>query len=359
MPLLALAGVLLDQWLGEPRRAHPLVGFGRAAQWLEHRLNRDREAGVRRQGRTVVVRAAGLLAWVAVVGAPVALAVFVVVALPWPFNWLVHALLLWFALGARSLSDHIAPIAEALGAGNLEQARALTARIVTRDTTQADETALSRAAIESTLENGNDAIFGALFWFAIAGGPGALAFRLANTLDAMWGYRTPRFFYFGWAAARLDDVANYLPARLTALSYAICSHTRSALHCWSTQAAAWDSPNAGPVMASGAGGLQLVCGGTARYHGVDEIRPVLGIGSAPRASDIGRALRLVRHAMWLWLAVMLIAASALAAAHSFAHPPVSAPPRASTQSLARLQGGSQLHSQTCSWLLHTLHHKIT
>jgi adenosylcobinamide-phosphate synthase len=310
MPLLALAGVLLDHWLGEPRRAHPLVGFGRAVQWLEHRLNRDREASAQRRDRTVVVRVAGLLAWLAAVGLPVALSVLIVAVLPWPLNWLLHVVLLWFALGARSLADHIAPIAQALGAGDLERARTLTARIVTRDTTQADETALARAAIESTLENGNDAIFGALFWFAIAGGPGALAFRLANTLDAMWGYRTPRFFYFGWAAARLDDVANYLPARLTALSYAVCSHTRSALHCWSTQAAAWDSPNAGPVMASGAGGLRLVCGGTARYHGVDEIRPVLGAGRAPRAGDIDRALRLVRHAMWLWIAVLLCITSA-------------------------------------------------
>ena len=208
---------------------------------------------------------------------------------------------------------------EAGGVDHLhEVAGTIEARIVTRDTTQADETAIARAAIESTLENGNDAIFGTLFWFALAGGPGALAFRLANTLDAMWGYRTPRFFYFGWAAARLDDLANYLPARLTALSYAICSHTRGALHCWSTQASAWDSPNAGPVMASGAGGLQLVCGGTARYHGVDEVRPVLGAGRAPQASDIDRALRLVRHAMGLWLTVLLVMALALSATRAFA-----------------------------------------
>ncbi len=306
MPLLAVAGVALDQWLGEPRRAHPLVGFGRVAQWLEHRANRDRDATQLRRGPALAVRVAGALAWAIAVGLPVALSVFVIGLLPWPLNWLVHALLLWFALGARSLSDHIAPIARALAAGELDRARTLTSRIVTRDTSQADETSLSRAAIESALENGNDAIFGALFWFALAGGPGALAFRLINTLDAMWGYRTPRFFYFGWAAARLDDLANYLPARLTALSYAICSHTRSALHCWFTQAAAWDSPNAGPVMASGAGGLQLVCGGTARYHGVDEIRPLLGAGRPPRADDIDRALGLVRHATWLWLTVLLL-----------------------------------------------------
>ena len=309
MPLLAVAGVAVDHLLGEPRRAHPLVGFGACASSLERALNPD-HAGDPISGRsaakTTMVRAAGLLGWSVCVLVPVAVSIGLIIALPTPWTWIIHIALLWFALGARSLHDHIAPIGAALAGGDLVQARELTSRIVTRDTSSADETALARAAVESALENGNDAIFGTLFWFAVAGGPGALAFRLANTLDAMWGYRTPRFLHFGWAAARLDDVANYLPARLTALSYAICSHLPSALHCWKTQAAQWDSPNAGPVMASGAGGLRVLCGGVARYHGVDEARPVLGTGRVPGAADIPRALNLVRHTLWLWLAVLLV-----------------------------------------------------
>jgi adenosylcobinamide-phosphate synthase len=178
--------------------------------------------------------------------------------------------------------------------------------IVSRDTSQLDEEAVARAGIESVLENGNDAVFGALFWFAFLGAPGALLYRLANTLDAMWGYRTPRFFYFGWAAARCDDLLNFIPARLTALSYALLGRTSQAISCWMKQAPAWDSPNAGPVMASGAGSLNLQLGGAAHYHGVLEARPPLGCGKAPDAADITRALALVQHSVWLWMAVLLL-----------------------------------------------------
>jgi adenosylcobinamide-phosphate synthase len=309
--LLAWAGVVLDRLLGEPRRAHPLVAFGRAAQALERRFNPDRDATSARgyaapstRLQRMRARSAGVAAWLIAVAPPVALSVALTRNVPQPAAWALHAGLLWFALGARSLADHVAPIERALRAGQLDAARNLAARIVSRGLSQAGEVAVARAAVESTLENGNDAIFGALFWFALAGGPGALAFRLVNTLDAMWGYRTPRLRWFGWAAARLDDVANYVPARLTALGYALCGDARAALRCWRTQARAWDSPNAGPVMASGAGSLHVLCGGAARYHGVDEARPVLGTGRPPRASDVGGALRLVRRTLLLWLGAL-------------------------------------------------------
>lgn len=316
--LLAVAGVALDMLLGEPRRAHPLVAFGHLAKRLECIFNPDRDAARTNaggqvpsaRGAALQTRAMGVLAWLVAVAPPVALSVALTRALPVELAWALHAALLWFALGARSLADHIAPIETALAAGDLAHARMLTSRVVTRDLSDADESAIARAAIESALENGNDAIFGALFWFAIAGGPGALAFRLANTLDAMWGYRTPRLVFFGWAAARLDDIANYVPARLTALTYASCGDRRTAMQCWRTQASAWESPNAGPVMASGAGSLNVSCGGTARYHGVDEPRPVLGAGAEPRARDVGRALVLVRRAVGVWLAALVLLAAA-------------------------------------------------
>jgi adenosylcobinamide-phosphate synthase len=312
--LLAAAGVALDAVLGEPRRAHPLVGFGRFAKWLEQRLNPDRVGPAgdggqpKRSAGSAVLgsRVMGVVAWCLAVVPPVALLVVLTRSLPLAWAWALHAASLWFALGARSLVDHIAPVETALASRDLVRARALTSRVVTRDLSEADEPAIARAAVESALENGNDAIFGALFWFAVAGGPGALAFRLVNTLDAMWGYRTPRFVYFGWAAARLDDVANYVPARLTALTYALCGDFRTALRCWRTQAHAWESPNAGPVMASGAGSLNVSCGGEARYHGVNEPRPELGEGAPPHARDVGRALVLIRRSIGVWLAAFVL-----------------------------------------------------
>lgn len=295
--LLMAAGVLLDALLGEARRWHPLVGFGNLAILLERFANR---------GPWRIAR--GALAWALAVLPWSACAWFAVRHAEPAVALALHALLLYFALGLRSLREHNLPIADALERDDLASARLLTARIVSRDTVGAGATDLAKASTESLLENGNDAVFGTLFWFVVAGAPGVLLFRLANTLDAMWGYRTPRFLLFGRVAARIDDVLNYLPARLTALSYVLLAdHPRRAWRCWRAQAPTWPSPNAGPVMASGAGALGLALGGAARYDGVIETRPLLGYGEAPEGDDIRRAWRLVRATTLLWLAALLLA----------------------------------------------------
>ena len=301
--LLMLCALLLDKLLGEPRRFHPLVGFGHFALWIEQRLNGGAHAPLR-------MRVHGVLAW--------CLAIAPWLLLTW-LLWLqtflqpyVGVVILYFALGMQSLDEHASRIRQALQAGDLALARRRAGEIVSRDTATMQAEDVARAGVESVLENGNDAVFAALFWFAIAGAPGVLLYRLANTLDAMWGYRTPRYRYFGWAAARLDDALNYLPARLTALTYALLGSTHAALRSWRRQAPAWDSPNAGPVMASGAGSLQVLLGGAANYHGVSEVRPLLGAGNAPQAGDIDRALKLVRRGTWLWLALLLTTGLCLA-----------------------------------------------
>ena len=289
MPLAALAAVVLDRLLGEPRRFHPLVGFGNLAGAVEKRFNRRS-------------RLTGIAAWTLVVLPFVALAA----VLRPHAAFAVDVALLYFALGARSLAEHAEAVARPLREGRLDEARQRVGWMVSRDTTQLDESGVAKAGMESVLENGNDAIFGALFWFALLGGPGALLFRLANTLDAMWGYRTERFNRFGWAAARIDDLLNWLPARLTALTYALLGKTRQALACWRAQAPGWESPNAGPVMSAGAGSLGVLLGGAAIYHGQEEIRPPLGTGPAPVAADLDRAIALIRHSLWLWLAVFFV-----------------------------------------------------
>ncbi len=299
--LMATTAVALDWLLGEPRRFHPLVGFGRLAEAVEHRLYGSAHVG------PGVRRLRGMLA-VTLLLAPFMAATALLSTLPY-IGAVFSVAVLYFALGHKSLHDHARPVVTALGAGDEEEARRRVSLMVSRDSAALDITA---AATESVLENGNDAVFGALFWFAIAGAPGAVLYRLANTLDAMWGYRNERYLHFGWAAARLDDALNYLPARLTALSYALLGRTRHALECWRAQAPAWDSPNAGPVMAAGAGALGVSIGGPARYQGEWHDRPALGAGAAPRREDIERALRLVRRGVVLWLGALLIGGLALA-----------------------------------------------
>jgi adenosylcobinamide-phosphate synthase len=286
--LMALA-VLLDWLLGEPRRGHPLVGFGRVCAWLERLLY----APDRLRGTFVVVLA--LL--------PPVFAVAWLATLPGGWGAVFSVWALYFALGHKSLHDHVRPIAAYLHQGNEAAARAATARIVSRD---AEALNIPVSACESVLENGSDGVFGALFWFLVAGAPGAVLYRLANTLDATWGYKSPRYLEFGWAAARLDDLLNLVPARLTALTYALLGHTRRALTCWREQAPTWDSPNAGPVMAAGAGALNLRLGGPARYAGEWHERPPLGLGQAPGADDILRALALVRRGVGLWLLLIAL-----------------------------------------------------
>lgn len=286
------AGLLADRLFGEVRRFHPLVGFGRWARAVEDAVRRI-------VGKH---RLAGLLAWALAVLPWVALALIARAAHPLA-HWPVDIALLYFSLGGRSLAEHAEAVAAPLAAGNLAAARERVGWIVSRDTRELDPAGVARAGTESVLENGNDAVFGALFWFLLGGGAGVLLFRLANTLDAMWGYRTPRYLRFGWAAARIDDVLNALPARLTALTYALLGNTRRALACWRVQAPAWDSPNAGPVMAAGAGALGVALGGGAIYHGQWEERPPLGEGPAPDAGSLRAAIALVRRGTLLWLAV--------------------------------------------------------
>jgi len=230
----------------------------------------------------------------------IANAVFQTLQGSWFWSWLLQSLVLYWAIGHRSLLEHVRPVQVALEAEQLALARKRLGMIVSRDVDELDTGQMANAAIETTLENGNDATFAPIFWFCIFGAPAVIVFRLTNTLDAMWGYRTQRFEQFGKTAAKLDDVLNYVPARLVATTYALLGNARLAFQCWRQQSHLLSSPNAGPVMCAGAGSLEVRLGGPTSYHGQLLKKPFFGGEQMAQAKDIARATSLVEYSLGVW-----------------------------------------------------------
>ncbi|TCS39035.1 adenosylcobinamide-phosphate synthase CbiB [Reinekea marinisedimentorum] len=288
---LMLIALGLDHLLGEPRRFHPLVGFGHLVMWLEPRCRRI---------ELLPLSVRGQLAWLLAVLPIVLFTASLLVLLS--FNsWLwgiASSFSLYLTLGGNSLLAHAEAIRQPLQAGDINRARNAVAMIVSRNSEQMDEQAITSAAVESVLENGNDAVFAPLFWFALFGAPGAVLLRLANTLDAMWGYRNERYLVFGRFAAKADDALGFIPARICALTYAAQGNTRKALHSWRTQAKQCASPNGGVVMTAGAGALQVTVGGAAVYFGVRKEKPFMGAGPFADWRAITGANRLVQRGSW-------------------------------------------------------------
>jgi adenosylcobinamide-phosphate synthase len=269
-------GWLADRLLGDPARFHPVAGFGHVALALERRLWMPR-------------RSAGVAHTLALVAPVVALA----------RSPGLRSIVVWAALGSRSLERAALRLAAALRGGDLVVARSLAPALVGRDPTQLDGGELSRAAVESVVENTSDAVVAPLLWAALGGAPAVAAHRAVNTLDAMIGHKHERYREFGWFAARLDDVVNWPAARLTVLLTVLAAPLvgGSPAAAWR---AAWrdgrahPSPNAGRVEGAFAGALGLRLGGVNRYeHGVER-RPDLGHGRTPTIDDIARAVTLAR-----------------------------------------------------------------
>ncbi len=286
--------LLLDHRLGEPARFHPLVGFGHLARRVEQRLFR---------GQSAATAVLGIVGWCVMV-LPVCVIGMIPVWFHGEFSWVVESVGLYLVIGGRSLAQHATAVSAALSEEGLRSAQQAVGRMVSRQTEEMTRQEIAAATVESVLENGNDAVFAALFWYLLAGLPGAFAYRAVNTLDAMWGYKTPRYLRYGWWSARMDDLLNWIPARLTALSYLALGNRRSALQCWRSQAIHCQSPNGGVVMATGAGALEILLGGRAIYDGQVVEKPRLGLGQPADREDIGRATRLVAYGQWLWLVLL-------------------------------------------------------
>ncbi|MFE0704084.1 cobalamin biosynthesis protein [Streptomyces sp. NPDC058872] len=288
----AAAGLALDRVLADPRRGHPVAAFGRTASAVERVLWRDHRGWG-------ALHAAVCAGTVATVGAVAARAVrndrAASVALT--------AAAVWSVVGGTTLGREARTVGGALAAGDLEAARERLPHLCGRDPHSLDGPAMARAVVESVAENTSDAVVGALFWGAVAGVPGLLGFRAVNTLDAMVGHTSDRYRRFGWASARLDDLAGWPGARLTAALAAVAGDDpRGAVRAWRADAAKHPSPNAGPVEASFAGALGVRLGGTLAYGGRVEHRPVLnGTGRPVEVADIDRAVRLSRRVTWLAL----------------------------------------------------------
>jgi len=210
-----------------------------------------------------------------------------------------RAAAIWVTLGGRSLELAALHLAHALEQGDIAQARKLAPTLVGRDPRALDGNELSRAAVESVAENTSDAVVAPLLWAGLLGVPGAAAYRAVNTLDAMVGHKDERHLRFGWAAARLDDLANWPAARLTALLAVLAAplvggDPRAAWHAAFHDGRAHPSPNAGRVEGAFAGALGIRLGGLNRYRHGAELRATLGQGPAPTVLDIDRAVRLAR-----------------------------------------------------------------
>jgi adenosylcobinamide-phosphate synthase len=290
-PLAAglVAGVALDALLGDPRRGHPVAAFGRAAAALEARDYAD----TRRRG------AAHAAACVLAAALPAAALHHRTRRRP-PWQATAVASAVWAVTGARSLRLEAERAWFALHQHDLAAARQVLPSLCGRDPARLGEGEMARAVVESVAENTSDAVVAPLLWGAVAGLPGLAAYRAINTLDAMVGHRSARYMRFGWASARLDDLANWVPARVTAALAAACAplvtgvRPVSVLRVVSRDGGHHPSPNAGRCEAAFAAALGVRLGGTNVYRGIAETRPDLGEGRAPEPEDIRRAVALSR-----------------------------------------------------------------
>ena len=297
----------VDALLGWPaplfaRIGHPVTWLGRLITTVDIAWNRPsdppafrRAAGV--AGALVVIAVSAALGWV----------LQSVLALGW-IQFVLVGILAWPLVALRSLDDHVAAVASPLQAGDIAGAREAVSRIVGRDPATLDEAGIARAAIESLAENASDGIVAPVFWGALFGLPGIFGYKAINTLDSMIGHRSERHEAFGWAAARIDDVANFIPARLTGFLFVLLAPRRAeALSCMTRDARRHRSPNAGWPEAAMAGALGVRLSGPRIYHGSITNEPWLNEGARdPLAADISQGLTVYRRAMLLLAGLLAI-----------------------------------------------------
>lgn len=310
--LMITAAYLLDRLIGDPRwLPHPVIGMGHAISALEKAIRRQvsSDCGLKR---------AGLLLPLIVAGGSFALAWALLRLLAWVHPWLsvgAEIVLIATTIASKGLKEAGMAVYRELQAGDLPAARRELGMIVGRDTQQLDGPEIVRGTIETVAENIVDAIISPLFYALIGGAPLALAYRAVNTLDSMVGYKNEKYLHLGWASARLDDVANYIPARLTAVMLMVTAwmYRHDAAGSWRTvkrDARLHPSPNSGFPESAVAGALGIRLGGYNAYHGVRSFRAYMGEPVRPLESeDIRHTIRLMFAVSSMFAGLCLLGAA--------------------------------------------------
>jgi adenosylcobinamide-phosphate synthase len=307
---LMAAALLLDAIFGDPawlyrRIPHPVSWMGAVLNGLERRLNRGSPAIRIALGAVVLIvllSVTGVIAW----------ALDHWLSISW-IGWLGLAVIASTMQAQRSLYDHVEAVFVPLNAGNIADARTALSRIVGRDTTALDESAVCRAAIESLAENLSDGVVAPLFWGCVLGLPGIVVYKAINTADSMIGHRTERFLYFGRAAARLDDAVNYIPARITGFLIALSTLSRQAWWVMIADAGKHRSPNAGWPEAAMAGALEIRLSGPRIYSGVKTLEPWIN----PTGSDASPAHLRLALSILVRICASLIVLTAIGSALAY------------------------------------------
>jgi adenosylcobinamide-phosphate synthase len=305
---LPAAALAVEACIGYPRAlyariAHPVVWIGKLIEALEHRWNDPSRSEAAR-------RTLGVLTMTIVAGSAAAVGYAIQTsAQQLPFGIVIVVLVATVGLAQRSLYTHVRDVLRPLARDDLPAAREAVSKIVGRDTTQLTSSRIAAAAIESLAESFNDGIVAPAFWLAIGGLPGLFAYKALNTADSLIGHREPRWRSFGWAAARADDLANLIPARLAGLLIVLAGG--GGLRVMWRDAPRHASPNAGWPEAAMAGALGVELGGAATYDGVTHDRPLFGTGRRPQSADLGRALQIYLEACaLLWALALALAVGA-------------------------------------------------
>lgn len=288
-PIQLAAGVAADLLLGDPRwLPHPIVGVGNMAAWAERVW----------RASPLPMRVAGAGAWISVVGISCAIVHSSLRWLPEPYAQIYW---IYSLLAIRSLDDHAMAVVRPLQAGDLPAARQAVGRIVGRDIDSLDERGVTRAMIETVAENLSDGVLAPLFWLLLAGPVGMMAYKAINTLDSMFGYKNERYLEFGWCAARMDDVANFIPARLTAGCIWLIALVHPGMSFPASLRATWrdahrqPSPNSGYPEAAAAGALGIQLGGVNVYRGVRSEKAFLGQDLTPLTWRTYRGMRVLLY----------------------------------------------------------------